>query len=65
MPGKPAPLPRSTQIRASGARSRSWSEVGDVPGPELRDRVPPDQIGVRVPGQQEFDELIEAGECFT
>ena len=26
MPGKPAPDPKSTQTRASGARARSWSE---------------------------------------
>ena len=44
-PGNPAPEPRSAQTLASGARARSCSEFGDMPGPEHRDRRGRDQIG--------------------
>ena len=52
-PGKPAPEPRSTQRLASGASGQELERVGDVPGPDLRDRRGRDQIGLRLPSQQQ------------
>ena len=49
MPGKPAPLPRSSQRRASGKQRHELGAVGDMPAPDRRQRARRDQVLRRLP----------------
>ena len=65
MPGKPPPAPKSTHTFASGAKSMSCSEFGNVPRPDLRKRRGCDQIRCSLPEQQRVYEHVQALFRFT
>ena len=49
----------------AGDNVQKLQRVGDVPGPDFRDRRRRDQIYPRLPFQEQRDEPVQAFSCFT